>query len=106
MQKLVTQAIATDADALDADALAEQAGLYRSAVQIGINQTADRSSERAETARLVGSQLCRPNRGGQNLPDRGRLACEPPDARNGRPRTWMTRHRPSDTDRFCPLRSR
>jgi transposase len=45
LQKLVTQAIVTDADTLEADALAEQAGLYRSAVQIGISQTADRSSE-------------------------------------------------------------
>lgn len=41
MQKLVTEVIAADA----VDALAEQVGLYRSAVQIGINQTAARSSE-------------------------------------------------------------
>lgn len=45
LQKLVTQAIATDAGMLDADALAEQVGLYRSAVQIGINQTSARTSE-------------------------------------------------------------
>jgi transposase len=45
MQKLVTEAIATGADVLDADALAEQVGLFRSAVQIGINQTSARSSE-------------------------------------------------------------
>ena len=45
MQKLVTEAIAADTDAVQAAALAEQVGLYRSAVQIGINQTAARSSE-------------------------------------------------------------
>lgn len=45
LQKLVSQAIATGADALDPDALAEQVGLFRSAVQIGINQTSARSSE-------------------------------------------------------------
>jgi hypothetical protein len=45
MQRLVSQAIATDADALDAGGLTEQVGLYCSAVQIGINQTAARTSE-------------------------------------------------------------
>ena len=45
VQRLVTQAIAVGADALDADAVAEQVGLYRSAVQIGINQTSARTSE-------------------------------------------------------------
>lgn len=45
LQTLVTQAIAVGADALDADALAWQVGLYRWAVQIGINQTAARTSE-------------------------------------------------------------
>jgi transposase len=45
MQKLVTEAIVADADAVETDALAEQIGLYRSAVQIGINQTAARTSE-------------------------------------------------------------
>ena len=45
MQKLVTEAIAADADALDPDALAEQVQLYRSAVQIGITQTAPRSTK-------------------------------------------------------------
>ncbi|HET9889903.1 MAG TPA: IS66 family transposase [Mycobacterium sp.] len=45
MQKLVSEAIAAEAEAIDADVLAEQVGLYRSAVQIGITQTAVRSSE-------------------------------------------------------------
>jgi transposase len=45
MQRLVTQAVAVGADALEAGALTEQVGLYRSAVQIGINQTAGRTSE-------------------------------------------------------------
>ncbi|HEX4394060.1 MAG TPA: IS66 family transposase [Mycobacterium sp.] len=45
MQRLVTEAIAAGADALDPAVLSEQVGLYRSAVQIGINQTAARSSE-------------------------------------------------------------
>jgi transposase len=45
MQRLVIQATAAGADAVEAGALAEQVGLYRSAVQIGINQTAARTSE-------------------------------------------------------------
>jgi Transposase IS66 family. len=45
MQKLVTEAIAADADAVDAEALDKQVKLYRSAVQIGITQTAARSSK-------------------------------------------------------------
>lgn len=44
MQKLVTEALAAGADAPGADALAEQVRLYRSAVQIGITQTAARTS--------------------------------------------------------------
>ncbi len=45
MQRLVTQAVASGVDGLAADTLAEQVGLYRSAVQIGITQTTARSSE-------------------------------------------------------------
>lgn len=45
MQKLVTGAIAAGASAVEADALSEQVRLHRSAVQIGITQTAARSSE-------------------------------------------------------------
>ena len=45
LQKLVTDAIAAGADAIEADALAKQVGLFRSAVQIGITQTAARSNE-------------------------------------------------------------
>lgn len=45
MQKLVAEAIALGADAVEADALSTQVRLYRSAVQIGINQTAARTSE-------------------------------------------------------------
>lgn len=45
LQKLVTEAIAASADVIEADALAEQVRLYRSAVQIGINQTAARTSD-------------------------------------------------------------
>jgi transposase len=45
MQKLVTQAITTGAESLDPDALAKHMGLYRSAVQIGVNQTSPRSGK-------------------------------------------------------------
>jgi transposase len=45
MQKLVDEAITTGADTIDADTLATQIQLYRSAVQIGITQTAARSSK-------------------------------------------------------------
>jgi hypothetical protein len=45
MQRLVAQAIAAGADAVEADALAGQVRLYRSAVQIGINQTSARTSQ-------------------------------------------------------------
>jgi transposase len=44
MQKLVAEAIAAGADAADPDALASQVQLYRSAAQIGLTQTAARSS--------------------------------------------------------------
>jgi transposase-like protein len=43
MQRLVAEAIAAGADTIDPEALAEQIHLYRSAAQIGINQTATRS---------------------------------------------------------------
>jgi transposase len=45
MQKLVADAVAAGADALEADALNDQVRLYRSAVRIGITQTAVRTSE-------------------------------------------------------------
>jgi transposase len=45
MQKPVAEAIATTALDLDQDALSEQVQLYRSAAQIGITQTAARSSK-------------------------------------------------------------
>lgn len=45
MRKLVTEAIGAGADAVEADALGRQVRRYRSAVQIGITQTAARSSE-------------------------------------------------------------
>ncbi len=45
MQKLVADAIATEAQALDPDALAEQVRLFRSAVRIGTNHTAARTSK-------------------------------------------------------------
>jgi hypothetical protein len=44
MQRLVGEAIAADAEAIDPDALAEQVRRYRSAVQIGLIQTATRTS--------------------------------------------------------------
>jgi transposase len=44
MQKLVGEAVTAGADALDPDALAGQVQLYRSAAQIGLTQTAARSS--------------------------------------------------------------
>jgi transposase len=43
MQRLVAESIAAGADTIDPEALAEQIHLYRSAAQIGINQTATRS---------------------------------------------------------------
>ena len=45
MQKWVAEAIAAGVDAVEVDALTAQVGLYRSAVQIGINQTAARTNE-------------------------------------------------------------
>ncbi|MDQ2790998.1 MAG: IS66 family transposase [Actinomycetota bacterium] len=45
MQKLVAEAVAAGADNVDADALDKQVALYRSAAQIGITQTAARSSK-------------------------------------------------------------
>jgi transposase len=61
MQKLVTEAIATGADTVDADALDKQIQLYRSAAQIGVTQTATRSSKvmkkhNALTRRLLDRQ--------------------------------------------------
>jgi transposase len=44
MQKLVAEAVTAGADALDPDTLAGQVQLYRSAAQIGLTQTAARSS--------------------------------------------------------------
>jgi transposase len=44
MQKLVAEAIAAGADTIDPDALDKQTQLYRSAAQIGLTQTAARSS--------------------------------------------------------------
>jgi transposase len=43
MQQLVAQAITAGADTVDPDALATQTQLYRSALQVGISQTAARS---------------------------------------------------------------
>jgi transposase len=45
MQKLIDHAIMAGADAIDPDALGRQVGLYHSAVQIGVNQTAARSTK-------------------------------------------------------------
>lgn len=45
MQKLVAEAIAAGADNVDANTLDKQVALYRSAAQIGITQTAARSSK-------------------------------------------------------------
>jgi transposase len=45
MQNLVAEAITTDADTVDSGALDKQVQLYRSAAQIGITQTAARSSK-------------------------------------------------------------
>ena len=44
MQKLVAEAITAGADTIDPDALANQVQLYRSAAQIGLAETAPRSS--------------------------------------------------------------
>ena len=45
IQKLVTEATAAGVDAVETDALTKQVRLYHSAVQIGITQTAARTSE-------------------------------------------------------------
>jgi transposase len=45
MQKLVLEATTTGADALDPEALAEQVKLYHDAAQIGVNDTAARTSK-------------------------------------------------------------
>jgi len=45
MQKLVAEAAAAGQDSPDSAALAEQIRLYRCAAQLGINQTAARSSK-------------------------------------------------------------
>lgn len=45
MQRLVAEAIAAGADTVDADALDKQIQLYRSAAQIGLTQTATRSTK-------------------------------------------------------------
>jgi hypothetical protein len=45
MQKLVDDAIMAGADTIDPDSLGTQVGLYHSAVQIGVNQTATRSTK-------------------------------------------------------------
>jgi transposase len=44
MQKLVAEAITAGSESIDPDALGEHVGLYRSAAQIGINQTAARTT--------------------------------------------------------------
>jgi hypothetical protein len=43
MQRLVAEGITAGADTVDSDALTTQIHLYRSAIQLGISQTADRS---------------------------------------------------------------
>ena len=45
LHKLVAEAIAAGADTVDADARTEQVARYRSAAQIGLTQTAARSSK-------------------------------------------------------------
>jgi len=44
MQRLVADAVAADAETIDAAALGRQVQLYRSAAQIGLTQTAARST--------------------------------------------------------------
>jgi hypothetical protein len=57
MQKLVAEAITADADTLDPDALDKQVQLYRSAAQIGITQTAARSSKTMKTHNALARRL-------------------------------------------------
>jgi transposase len=57
MQKLVTEAAAAGQDSVDPAALAEQIRLYRSAVQLGINQTAARSSKLMRTQNALARRL-------------------------------------------------
>jgi len=57
MQKLVVEGIVTGADTVDADALNWQIQLYRSAVQIGVTQTAARSNKTMRTHNALARRL-------------------------------------------------
>jgi transposase len=57
MQQLVADAIAAGQDQVDPAALAEQTSLYRSAAQLGINQTAARSSKLMRTHNALAHRL-------------------------------------------------
>ena len=62
MQNLVAQTIAAGTDTIDTDALAKQVALYRSAVQIGITQTAARSNTVMKKPQRARPQATRPAR--------------------------------------------
>jgi transposase len=57
MQKLVGDAVAAGQDQVDPAALAEQIHLYRSAAQLGVNQTAARSSKVMRTHNALAHRL-------------------------------------------------
>lgn len=57
MQKLVEDAIMAGADAIDPDLLGTQVGLYHSAVQIGVNQTAARSTKTMQKHNALARRL-------------------------------------------------
>ena len=57
MQKLVVDGIATGADTVDTDALNRQIRLYRSAAQIGVTQTAARSTKTMKTHNALARRL-------------------------------------------------
>lgn len=57
MQKLVDDAIVASADTIDPDSLNTQVGLYHSAVQIGLNQTAARTTKTMQKHNALAHRL-------------------------------------------------
>jgi transposase len=57
MQKLVDHAVAAGVDTIDPDILGQQIGLYHSAVQIGLTQTAARSTKLEKTHNALAHRL-------------------------------------------------
>jgi transposase len=57
MQKLVDGAVAAGADSIDSDSLGHQIGLYHSAVQIGLTQTAARTTKAMRSHNALARRL-------------------------------------------------